>query len=171
LFGWKEKKNKPRIFLGKIAVDSGNDIKRFIETIVWVPESNLDTELHRQLSEIFSFPKISSESIFQKNDLCIDVFLSSFHTGGGISIDWLPIFWRPRLTLLARLHNVRSGKILGIVKVTENSSWREFYSRSIEWRRLLNISENFDKNDMMVLVSRASPRLLRKVADLAYKHS
>jgi len=142
-----------------------------LETFVWSPEQNLHGHLRQQLEEIFYFPEISPLDQHLDRDMGLDVVVPVFHTGGSASFDSIPLFWRPRVSLCARLYYLKTGEILRVFKVTEKAKWNEYLTRTFEWRQMFGFSETFRKQDMEILVSRGSVRLLQEIAKVAHRYA
>jgi len=172
LFGIGSKR-QPRIFLGTIAVSPEKGIKRWFESFVLAPERDLDIHIEKQLLDIFYFPSVSTLDEALERDMQLDIAVPAFHTGDSVWAHNYPVLWlwRPRVTLYARLTYPKTSKVLKVLKVTERSTWWEFFSRSHEFRPMLRITETFRRDDMEMLVARASVRLLNKIAKIAPRYA
>ena len=164
---------KPRVFLGTVAVVPRSDFKRHFEDLDWrwwsrAEETPSDGGLQELLREIFALPTTDSAGSVQESDLALDVFVAGHSAGGIIDLSdvFLPLIWRPRLDLRARLYALSSGETVETFSVTERPRLREFLSR---FGILFGYGRLFGEREMEVLMNRASLKLLEKIAAVAYK--
>ena len=167
---FKRTKEKPRVFLGTLAVVDKKDWKRFFENLVWVPNDDLQSNLHRQLEQLFALAPVESKHNHRQQDLGLDIILLGTNSGDGVLVEVVPVFWRPRVHIKARLYHIHTDKTLDVFEVIETASWREFLGRYFSWGALFGFKDVFRTQDLMVLVNRASSKILEQVVKASYKH-
>lgn len=161
------KREKPRVFLGSLAVVTRTDAKRHIDQWGMLNDSNLDAPLQATLQEIFALPSANEVGSPTSTDLALDVLIPKFQSGdywdvslGEISI---PIFWRPKITVAARLYYLTSGRTKRTFTVTQKMPWSEFLRRLLTWRAFFRLRPTFDAKDMNRLLYFACHSLLGKL--------
>jgi len=164
---------KPRVYLGTIAIVPRKDIKRFIENFPADTDPRLESAFHGTLREIFALPPPPPADDIRKTDLCIDINMPGYNTGEASELHlWdlgVPLIWRPKIELRARLRRLSNRKTVKIVSITERPAWREYLSQVFFWRTVFVQRRVFDEADMEVLLNRASLRLLERIAAVAYR--
>lgn len=165
------KREKPRVFLGTLAVVSRTDIKRHIDQWGMLYDSNLDTPLQATLQEIFALPSASEVTLPTSTDLALDVLIPKFQSGDYWDVSMgeigIPIFWRPRITVVARLYYLKSKNTKRTFTVTQKMPWGEFMGRLFTWRAVFRLRPTFDAEDMNRLLYFACHSLLAKLRKAA----
>ncbi|MEM1199356.1 MAG: hypothetical protein AAGI06_08625, partial [Pseudomonadota bacterium] len=111
LLGKIFRKEKPRVYLGTLAVvPQRYDLSAFINNTINFQKSGLDEKLQEALEELFSLPLISERTSPRAGDLAMDVFVSEYQRGGVLDMHVVelptPLFWRPKVTVAARLYDI-----------------------------------------------------------------
>ena len=166
VFGKLFKKEKPRVYLGTLAVLPRSSFKKIDELGLFHNE-NLDRSLHDNLKEIFSLPGIESNEEPRPTDLALDVFISNYQSGGELSVSLgeiaFPFYWRPKVEVRTRLYEIKSRNIKSIFSVTEKLPWLRFFSRMLSLRAAFSFKPFFDKHDMEILLYKACQKQLIKL--------
>lgn len=165
------KRERPRVFLGTVAVVPRKDMKRFLDQWGMLRDENFDTSLRTTLQEIFALPPASEVAAPTSVDLGLDILIPSFQSGDfwdvSLGVIDFPIFWRPKVTVASRLYYLKSAKTKHTFSVTQKLSWREFLSRLFTWRALFRLQPMFDANDMDRLLYLACHKILNKLRKVA----
>ena len=165
------KREKPRLFLGTLAVVPRKDMKRHLDQWGIFQNESFDNTLRTTLEEIFTLPPASEITAPTSTDLGLDVLIPSFQSGDcwGLSLGDIgfPIFWRPKVTVVYRLYYLKSQKTKRIHWVTEAMPWGEFLSRQFTWRAIFRFRPTFDAEDMKRLLYIACHALLSKLLKTA----
>ena len=169
---WRKERTRPRVFLGTLAVVPREDAKWVLEDMFGDPGSEIEGALHRELEEIFALAPASSADPVLKTDLCVDVYIPGYHTGMAEAFElpgWtIPLFWRPKVELKARLYRLHDRKLVRTFSVKERPTYRECFAAAFSWHAVFGFGPAVDDGGMANLLNRASLRLLRKIAKVAY---
>ena len=161
------KREKPKVFLGTLAVVPRADMKKHLDQRGMCNDENFDNSLRSTLQEIFALPLASEVTTPTATDLGLDVLIPSFQSGDlwDVSLGEIafPIFWRPKVTVACRLYYLKSQKIKRTFSVTQKMPWSQFVSRIFTWRAILRFRPIFDKDDMDRLLYFACHSLLIKL--------
>lgn len=161
------KRERPRVYLGTVAVVPRKDIKRFLDQCAMLRDESFDTSLRTTLQEIFALPPAGEVAAATSTDLGLDVLIPSFQSGDywdvSLGVIVFPIFWRPKITVASRLYYLKSGKTKHTFLVTQKLTWREFLSRLFTWRAFLRLQPMFDAKDMDRLLYLACHKVLNKL--------
>ncbi|WP_153067390.1 hypothetical protein [Steroidobacter cummioxidans] len=160
------RREKPRVFLGTLAVVPRTDLKRHLEQEGIIENESLDEALRRNLIEIFSLPLAQHVDAPLKSDLVLDVLIARFQSGEildvGLGDAELTIFWRPKITVASRLYSLQTRKTKATFSVTEKMKWMQFMGRLFTWRGLFR-SQPFVRADMEYLLCQACVKLLARM--------
>ena len=164
---FKRTKEKPRVFLGTILVNDKPNVKRLWGDKGWTPDEDMQHAFHKQLSDIFALAPMTVKANHGLNDLGLDIGLQGIDQGMSLRFRWFPIIWRPRIHLQARLFNIQTQQEMASFEITENAQWKEVATR-YDW-----IFDDlfFGKKELIVLINRASTKLLQKVVKAAHKYA
>ena len=128
---------------------------------------NLEASLQNNLQEIFRLPPATDVLSPTPTDLGLDVLIKQFQSGdywdlslGEIGI---PVFWRPKLTVVCRLYYLKSNETKREVSVTKTMPWGYFVGRLLTWRAVFRFRPMFDAEDMNSLLNDSSRALLKKL--------
>lgn len=158
---------KPRVFLGTLAVAPRSDIKRHLDQWGMFKSEDLDSSLRQNLKEIFSLPSADEVVEPKSNDLVLDVVVPMFQSGDAWDLSFgeivIPLMWRPKLTVSSRLYYLKSEKTKATFSVTEKMRFGQYISRLFTWRAILRFRPVFDSKDMEYLLYQACQKLLMKM--------
>lgn len=161
------KKEKPRVFLGVLAVAPRTDLKRHLDEKGLFEDANLDAALRQSLREIFTFAPANSVTDPLTTDLVLDVVIPKFQSGYAWDVSLgeigFPIFWRPKVTVASRLYFLTTQKTKAVLSVTEKMKWGKYLSRIISWRAFFRFQPVFDRRDIEYLLYQACSKLLVKM--------
>lgn len=155
---------KPRVFLGAIGVADRTDLKRHLEQEGNSANEPLDSALHRALTEIFTLQPADEVEDPQSSDLVLDVWIPKYQSGEmlhGYFFDAsILLFWRPKVTVSARLSSLVTKQPKRIFSVTEKMRWKQFLGR-ILWA--IGGAQPIVRQDMDHLLCQACVTLLTKI--------
>lgn len=161
------KRQKPRIYLGSLAVAPRADLKRYLDQLGVFQREDLDTALRKELKEIFSLLPVEVAPEPKGSDLVLDVMVEKFQSGDAWSFDFggfgIPLLWRPKITVSARLYWLKSEKNKATFSRTEKLALSRYFGRLLTWRGLLRFRPLFGAEDIKLLLHQACYGLLRKV--------
>jgi len=158
------KKEKPRIYLGTLAVVPRTGIKKSFDSWDLMGIVELDGKLKESLIKIFFLPPSSSRIEVLESDLVLDVLISEFQLGTALLSEIpFPILWRPKVTLVSKLSNLNSGKTKRVLTVTEKMPWAEFFSRLLTFQGLIGLRPSFNVNDLEKLLYIGSGKVFTKL--------
>lgn len=158
------RREKPRVYLGALAVVPRTGIKKTFDSWNLTGFIEPDGKLKQNLIEVFCLPLSSSISEPLESDLVIDVFISEFQLGTALLTDVpLPIFWRPKIILVSRLYHFKSGETKNIISVTEKMPWVEFARRLLTIQGLIQLKPLFNSDDLDRLLYVASGKVMAKI--------
>ncbi|ROZ61451.1 hypothetical protein [Ramlibacter sp. WS9] len=165
------KHEKPRVFLGTLAVVPRKDMKRHVDQWGMFRNESFDDPLRTTLEGIFSLPPASEVSAPHRTDLGLDVLVLSFQSGDywDLSLEdmGLPVFWRPKITVACRLYHLKSQKTKRTFSATQKMPWGEFVSRQLTLQAIFRFRPTFDQEDMKCLLYGACHSLLNKLRKVA----
>lgn len=128
---------------------------------------DLDFSLRQNLNEIFVLPSVAEIECPKNNDLVLDVAVTRFQSGDAwnflLGSYEIPLFWRPQITVSARLYYLKSQKTKSTYTITEKIKWRDYFDRLLTLRALFRFRPLFDAKDMEHLLWKASHSLLLKI--------
>ena len=153
----------PRVFLGTLGVIPRSELRRDLESWFLLASRDLEGTLHDTLREVFAFPPVSSVDAALDTDLVLDIVVAGFSTGAAFYGD-LPIVWRPKVKVAARLYYLKSGEVKDLHAVIHRLAWSDFLR--VIWHRWWDFGwrpSNFDHDEMEFLLGQACVRLLRKL--------
>jgi hypothetical protein len=158
------KKEKPRVYLGTLAVVPRTGIKKSFDSWDLTGVAELDGKLKESLTEVSCVPPSSSRVEALESDLILDVLISEFQLGTALFSDIpLPILWRPKVTLVSKLSNLNSGKTKRILSVTEKMPWAEFFGRILTFQGLIGLRPSFNVYDLEKLLYIGSGKVITKM--------
>ncbi len=161
------KREKPKVFLGTLAVVPRTDMKRYFDQWGMFRNEDFDKHLRTALQEIFLLPSASEVNAPTSTDLALDVFIPSFQSGDCLDISLgelgFPIFWHPKVTVFCRLYYLKSQKTKCTYSVTQKMPWGEFVNRLLSWRAIFRFRPTFDAEDINRLLYFACHSLLKNL--------
>ena len=155
------------MFLGKLTVVPRASLKKVDEWGLFGNE-DLGSSLQRSLAEILTFPSASDVLDPKPTDLVLDVAIPKYQSGDYWGVDIAGIgggffFWRPIITVHARLYELTSNKTKSVYSVTEKMRWGIYVPRIFSLRALFRIRPVFDKSDMDLLLYQACIKVLERM--------
>ena len=179
LLSWLRKlfrRERPRIFLGALAVAPRSDFKRYFEYTRthgpfdlegWLNPKDIDTELRTALTDLFALPPVSCRETPRDSDLALDVIIPEFQAGQFLPINagpvLVPIMWRPKVKVGARLYVIDTGETRSTHTVSEKLRWRETCRRVLSPKAIFWGSPAFSADDTKRLFYAACIKLLERV--------
>ena len=161
------KREKPRVFLGVLAVAPRSDIKRHLDQWGMFKNEDLDSSLRQNLKEIFSLPSAQSVEDPKKTDLVLDVVVPKFQSGDAWDLSLgeigIPLMWRPKITISSRLYYLNTEKTKETFSVTEKMKFSHYVGRLFTLRGIFRFRPVFDSRDMEYLLYLACHKLLLKM--------
>lgn len=161
------KREKPRVFLGVLAVAPRSDIKRHLDQWGMFKNEDLDSSLRQNLKEIFPLPSVQNVEDPKKTDLVLDIVVPKFQSGDAWDLSLgefgIPLMWRPRITISSRLYYLNTEKTKETFSVTEKMKFGQFIGRLFTWRAIFRFQPAFDSKDMEYLLYQACHKLLLKM--------
>ncbi len=161
------KREKPRVFLGVLAVAPRSDIKRHLDQWGMFKNEDLDSSLRQSLKEIFALPSAQDVDDPQKTDLVLDVVVPKFQSGDAWDLSLgeigIPLIWRPKITISSRLYYLNTEKTKETFSVTEKMKISYYIGRLFTWRAIFRFRPIFDSRDMEYLLYLACHKLLLKM--------
>lgn len=158
------RKRKPRVFLGAIGVSDRTDLKRHLENEGNAEDEPLGSALRQSLTEIFSLPSADTVEEPQSSDLVLDIWIPKYQSGEmlhGYFFDAsIVLFWRPKITVSARLSSLLTKQSKRTFLVTEKMRWKQFLGR-ILWA--IGGAQPIVRQDMDRLLCQACVTLLTKI--------
>lgn len=179
MLSWLRKlfrRERPRIYLGTLAVAPRSDFKRHFEytrthgpfdLTGWLSAKDLDTEMRTALTGLFTLPPISDRETPRDSDLALDVVIPEFQAGQILPVEagpvFIPIMWRPKVKVGARLYVIDTGQTRSTYSVTEKFGWAEFGKRLFSLNTLLQVHAPFTPDDTKKLFYKACIKLLERI--------
>ena len=161
------KKEKPRVFLGVLAVAPRTDLKRHFDEWGLFEVANLDGALRSGLTGIFSLAPVQSVESPLAGDLVLDVVIPKFQSGDAWDVSLgeivFPVFWRPKVMVASRLYYLKTKKTKATFAVTEKMKWSEYFKRILTLRAFFRFQPVFDRKDIEYLLYQACGKLLVKM--------
>jgi hypothetical protein len=160
------RREKPRVFLGVLAVAQRADLKRHLEQEGILENESLDDALRRSLIEIFSLPPAQYVESPLPTDLVLDVLIPQFQSGEILDVGFgdaeLTLFWRPKITVTSRVYSLKTKETKATFSVTERMKWTQCFGRLFTWRGFFRF-QPFVRADMERLLCQACVKLLANV--------
>ncbi len=161
------KREKPKVYLGAVAVAPRSDIKRHLDQLGMFKNEDLDSNLCNNLKEIFSLPLAEGAENPKNSDLVLDIVIPKFQSGDAWDLSLgeiaIPLMWRPRITISSRLYYLNTGKTKATFSVTEKMKFSLYIGRLFTWRSFFRFRPIFDSEDMEYLLYQACHKLLLKM--------
>lgn len=171
MFGHFLKREKPRVFLGTLAVVPRKDLKRYLDQWGLFRNEEMDAPLRATLQEIFSLPLASEVPVPLPTDLGLDVLIPTFQSGDFWDVSLgdigFPVFWRPRVTVVCRLYYLKSKKVKRTYSVTQKMPWGEFFGRQFTLRAVFRFRSAYGADDLNRLLYLACHSMLGKLRKAA----
>lgn len=164
MFGKYLRKNKKRVFLDFIGVFPDETRLDEYESLWSNKIVTLESDIKKELEEIFFFQPISQRVDELPNDCALQVLVPKFVQGdASILLLDIPYISRPKIQIFARLYSVKSGKTLMSTKVTEKMNWNLYLDRAISLRTIFPFKPLFDLSDFKPLIFNGCHKVLQKI--------
>lgn len=156
--------NQPRLFLGTVGVATDRKLARCRERLVGGSPSALDRALLVELEELLDFPRAVAVEVPRSTDLAFDVVLDAYRFGNATDLSLgaadLPMYWRSKVRLSARLYGLQSNQTKATLRVTQKMPWLTFFSRVLSWRVLLGLEQPSRRSELQALLRQAGEKLI-----------
>lgn len=123
-------KESSRVFLGSLIVAKRSELKKSDE---WglTKSFDLQAELKARLDEVITLQHVSDVEDLASTDLVLDITVVSAQSGEFDAavlqgMGTLPIWWRPKVEVRAKLYYAISGKTKAEVCMKEKMPWKEY---------------------------------------------
>lgn len=161
------RQEKPKVYLGTLAVVPRSDLKRHLDQWEYLDPEEPDTQVRQMLEEIFTLPRAADIDNPEKNDLVLDVIIPKFQLGELLPMDagqfWIPLIWRPQVTVSSRLYYLKTGKTMATFHATQKLAWREYLKAVLRPQSLLGLRAPFGNGDIEYLLNLACQKILLKM--------
>ncbi|MEL7312721.1 MAG: hypothetical protein AAFN07_14500 [Pseudomonadota bacterium] len=154
------------LYLGAITVVPKSELNEQEQAFVW---SKLDPVaiIEYEIRDIFQLPPITNAQEPGKGDIGVDVFVSDFRLGA-LNDVWafplsIPLVWRPRIELRARLFNLMTSETVSEFSATARMPLSQFIRRTLHPAALFHIRPTATQNDLIRLTQEASIAVLEKI--------
>jgi len=165
------RKEKPKVYLGTVAVAPRRDIKRHIDQWGEFRHEDIDTSMRATLTGIFDLPSAQNVENPKENDLVLDEMVPKFQSREALDVSLgdidFPLIWRPKVEMASRLYSLKTGKTIHTAGIVAKLPWRDYFSRLFSWRGLFRFGPTFDANDLEQLLYRACMKLLTELRKAA----
>jgi hypothetical protein len=162
------KREPPRVFVGRLSIASGN-LVRNLEGLSGTTPPALDRALLVELAELIPLPKVETVDTPLATDMAFDVAVQGYRSGSATDFSLgdagLPLYWRPRVRLAARLYHLRSKQPKATFQVTQRMPWSMYLSRVLSWRVLAGLEHPARRSDLEQLLRQATERLVTRVRE------
>lgn len=162
------KKEKPKLYLDSVLVIPRNEWKT-VDEWNWIRrKEDFEQEARQKLESLFNFPHVSTANNVGSKDLAIEVALLKIQGGEFDALDFgvgaIPILWRPKVSLKARLYRISGGKTFSTFSVTKKISWKFYLLRTFSLRGFFRYKPLFDQEDINHLLYEACSELIHKMS-------
>lgn len=163
------KREPARLFLGTLSVATGGNLVRHLESLPGGTPPALDRALLVELAELISLPMAATVEVPQSTDLAFDLALQGYRFGNATDLSLgtagLPMYWRPKVRLAARLYLLQSNKTRTTFHITQKMPWSAYLNRALSWRVLLGLERPARRSDLESLLRQASETLTTQLRD------
>tara|TARA_R110002050_G_scaffold71671_3_gene154068 strand:+ start:807 stop:1331 length:525 start_codon:yes stop_codon:yes gene_type:complete len=134
----------------------------------WNDASAIDIEEHtrKRLNSVFELPSIPCDTELEDNDLALEIALLNVQGGVFTIFDIgpeIPVFWRPKVKIKARLFYPLTGKTKKTFQVSSKVGWLQFIYRILQPKPFFGIAPAFNERDIDLLLSQSCNELLLKI--------
>ncbi|MCB4362469.1 hypothetical protein KIH07_01910 [Hydrogenophaga taeniospiralis] len=165
------KREPARLFLGALSITTGRNLIRHLESLPGGAPPALDRALLVELTELLSFPMAATVEAPRSTDMAFDVVLQGYRFGSAtdLSLDavGLPMYWRLKIRLAARLFDLQSNKTKTTFHVTQKMPWPVYLNRALSWRVLVGLERPARRSEMEALLRQACEKLVARLRDAA----
>ena len=164
------KREPPRVLVGNLGITSGN-LLRHLEGLSGIAPPAFERALLIELAEMLPLPKVETLDNPLATDMALDVVVQGLRSGSATDLSLgavgLPLYWRPKVRLAARLYHLRSRQPKATFQVTQRMPWSVYLSRVLSWRVLAGLELPARRTDLEQLLRQATTRLLTQVQGAA----
>ncbi|MEL7487270.1 MAG: hypothetical protein AAGJ87_08655 [Pseudomonadota bacterium] len=157
------------VYLNTLGIVPQKDWKSAFEAGRWDYDGEPADRLQAKLEQIFALERVSDRARNNPDALGLDIFLTEIRTGEFQSLTFsslvLPIAWRPRIVLKARLFRLVSGETLEKFVSKQSIDWFEFGVRSLNAFGIFRDRPIYNRDEMDELVEQASVSLLESILE------
>jgi hypothetical protein len=161
------RRKAPRVFAGTLRVVSGRNLVRQLESLSSTVPSDMDHALLDDLQAVITLPSVSMAGSPQPSDLAFDVVLQSYRLGSSTDLSLgtvgIPLYWRPRVRVAARLYQLHSNKTKKTFALTQCMSWAQYFQRILCWKVFSGLEPLARRSDMEILLRQAGARPLARL--------
>lgn len=160
--------SQPKIYLGNVCAIPRKDFLRNFEGGFFGGEK-WPANLLEELRALLAYPSISELITADGSELAVDVAIESYSRGGwayysGGGLLSIPLLWRPKIQLMAKLYSVKTGKQRQVIRVVQRSSWGNYSSAISNWKVYLGFSSATTDPMLSELLRGAAQQLKLKIA-------
>lgn len=167
MFSILKKKEKSKLFMGAIAVVPRSEFMKVDEWGLFKGES-LEDSVKVKLENLFSLPHIPESNSVNDQDLALDIIVSKIQGGEFTSLQTtpidVPIFWRPKIQIKARLFYINSKKTKSTFEVSRKMPWGTYLNRVFSLRGIIRFKPLFEPVDLEPIMYSACEQLIKKLA-------
>ena len=167
MFSFLKAKEKPKLYLGSIQIVPRNEFFKSDEWGLFKGE-DLEDSIKIKLEDLFSLPNVTKDQLVNDRDLALDIVVSKLQGGEFTSIQTvpfdIPIFWRPKVQIKARLFYINSKKTKSTFEVSRKMPWGQYLTRVFSFRGIIRIKPLFDSVDLEPILYSACENLIAKLA-------
>jgi len=160
-------KEKPNVYLGSLVVAPSDSWTSESEGWGLFETTDLEAGLRESIEKVIELPRRRDIDSHKETDLALEMVVVE-HQGGefdslSTSEIFLPIFWRPKVKIKARLYEIKSGKTFAVASSKKSITWGDFFNRSFSLRGLFRFSPLFGNKDMEALLCLAAIDVLQSL--------
>ena len=157
-------KKKKQYFLDRIIVTPIRDRKT---TILGYGDEDTKELFEQSLSQELGISRLTTDRKYTDRDIGIDLVVSDYNYGFTAAVDTgeygLFLFLRPKVKLIARTFDIRTGDTLREFTLVQRMTWPKFIKRLLSIKRILRLQQNFDSDDLKIVLINACVVLLRQI--------
>ncbi len=163
------KQEPPRIFVGTLDVAPGRGLARRFEGLAGAVPPSLDRALQAELNELFPLPSAATVDAARPTDLAFDVTIQRYRFGSATELSLgevdIPMYWRPKVQLAARLYLLQSRKTRAAFRITQKMPWKVYLGRVLSWRVFVGLEPLSRRSDLEHLLRQAAQRVMARLRD------
>jgi hypothetical protein len=156
-----------RLFLGDVAALGRDTVRRGLERLASDVPASLDRALLVELIDSCPWPPVRDAGLPGPTDLAVDFDLVTYRHGISTLVSFdsvtIPLFWRPKVTLTARLYYLQSRQPLRTINVTESMPLAVFLRGILSLKVSLGTEPPAGRKELEELIRLASARLRRSL--------
>lgn len=158
------KRKKSRVYLDKMVVAPREEFYK-IDGWGLFKSEDLEEGIRSKLEGLFSLPHISTCTDTKETDLALELVVLKVQGGEFHGLDLagfvgMPILWRPKIEVAARLYYIESGKTHSSFKAKEKMPWGEYLSVVFSLNGMFRLRPMFGVKELEPILYRACEKLL-----------